>query len=1163
MKNLFLIFSFFTFFFIANFFKRDLISRNPASQSTPENVTLAEYKISTDASLFLLGIECNHKKYTCDNWENIGFKKVKGNINLSTPKFLILKLHEKIEKVYTFEFGATKRRKISNSIEHHGEEIGHYFKLPEKIEAKLPPLLIDTLHARNHYRSGLRITLKLLEFTPISLPSKAIQDIMRFDGNKKFYQAAYLNRLIEMALVDENFPELIEVFGKPALKDLGGSLRIRFRGSSEDVITSTGVKDINRAEFYEDFIKMRTEIQSINMSKLATRANEEGLLLVPYSRDFAILYYDPETQTEPEKYNDLLLNTNIKKNEKLYQRLTQSDKKLVPLGAFLLSDKIAPKKVIDFEVPQKVIRRERIEKLVDYAIEVGFLFTNTLGISTALRVGNAGGKIIFKKKGKIYGSTMIESEAHLQALIESGIVRIDGEQVSKDILLYYLDEMEVDDETYAYYENIFDSNNKQKVDEAIKEILLVYESKQLNKRFSHGMNESYKLSNRIISWISFKEWMRKAESNDEMLRNLSQKRLEERNKNQRSPSSLEVNPAAFVFMVDGLRPDRFKEAYEKGLVPHLGEFFIKNGVRFNSYTNRSLTLPSWSSILTGLDQDEHGLKSNGPMSRELAKPTENFIDPRKDILNYAFNHENRAYRHLKESLHKWLPDYFQESEVFTNYMPVNNQSFLPVNKLLKGLIKDYQKVLFGNFSGSIALDRASALETVAHLKNNPGKTKLILNWFTCVDVFSHHNNRALDICYKELDQSFKIILDQLAKDPVFKNGHLFLISDHGHTGGHESIHSHYKLHDDGSYFNNTALNLTTLFAGSYRNYRQFDFTPYIFESPYPDNDLRFLKEFQIQPFRYKFKSKGRKNSKTPDVLIDYSGDSIAQIYFKHPVYNWEERLNLNELQNLRGLDIINELQNVKVFNTVNYDQKIKEKLHSLNNGHPIKMIAHALKDCSENQITNILKIPIEKFEREPVLLIERNKSLGLILTKLHEGEMLYQYFLLDYFTQNEKKECFGKLADQPLDPIEQWEFIKGRWLSKNDLIRIFQNHKYPTAITSLVSTLTISKELAKNPKRKAEIPDLVLYSNIGFNFNSSSTTEGDHGGITAQESRNSFFYGKMNTQLTNKQKAEAFRNPVFNFYLTPFVLDATNKRTNESKFRNIPHLHDLLKEEEN
>lgn len=1163
MRNAFLIFSFFIFFLITIFFKKDFLSRNPAALGTPDNLTLAEYKISNETSLYLIGIECSYKKYICENWEGLGFKTLKGDITHSSPRFLILKSDERIEKVYTFEFGASKRRNISASIEHGQKDSGHYFKLPEKIEAKLPPLLIDTLHARNHYRSGLRITLKILEFTPVSLPSKVIQDIMRFDGNKKFYQAAYLNRLLEMALVDESFPELIEAFGKEALKDLGGGLRIKFRGSSEDVITSTGIKDINRADFYEDFIRMRTEIQSINMSKLATRASEEGFILVPYSRDFAILFYDPEIQTDPERFNNLLLNTNIKKNEELYQRLTKSDQKLVPLGAFLLSDKVAPKKVIDFEVPQKVIRRERVEKIVDYAVEVGFLYTNTLGLSTALRTGYTGGKIFFKKKGKIYGSTMIESEAHLVALIESGLVKIEGDQVSKDVLLYYLDEMNVEESTYALYEEIFESKNKQRIDDAIKEILLLYETKQLNKRFSQGMNESYKISNRIISWLSFKKWLQTPDLENEIVDEISGKKI----KSKRSPSSnlsdsKTETSAAFVFMVDGLRPDRFKEAYEKGLVPHLGDFFIKNGVRFNSYTNRSLTLPSWSSILTGLDQDEHGLKSNGPMSRELAKPTENFIDPRKDILNYAFNRENRAYRHLKESLHKWLPDYFEEGEVFTNYMPVNNESFLPVNKLLKGLIKDYQKVLFGNFSGSIALDRASALETIAHLKTNPGKTKLILNWFTCVDVFSHHNNKALEYCYRELDKSFKMIVDQLKKDPAFKDGHLFLISDHGHTGGDESAHSHYKLLDEGSYFNNTALNLTTLFAGSYRNYRQFDFTPYIFESPYPDNDLRFLKEFQIHPFRYKFKSKNKKERKAPDILIDYSGDSIAQIYFKHPVYGWDKRLKFNELQNFRGLDIINELQNVKVLNTVNYDPKVKNKLYSLHKGHPIKMIAHALNDCSVLKMSELLPLSTEQFEREPVLLMEKDKSTGLILTKMQNGEMLYQYFLLDDFMQNDNGECSAKLAQQPKDPLEQYDLIKGKWLSKNELLKIFQDHKYPTAITSLVSTLTLSKELAKNPKRKAEIPDLVLYSNIGFNFNSSSTTEGDHGGITAQESRNSFFYRKIDQSFSDKEKNEAFKNPVFNFYLTPFVLDVTERKKDETKFRRIPRFHEFFKVEE-
>ena len=53
-------------------------------------------------------------------------------------------------------------------------------------------------------------------------------------------------------------------------------------------------------------------------------------------------------------------------------------------------------------------------------------------------------------------------------------------------------------------------------------------------------------------------------------------------------------------MIDGLRPDRLKQAADAGWVPEiLKALFLDRGVEMNSYTYRSLTLPSWTSWLTG------------------------------------------------------------------------------------------------------------------------------------------------------------------------------------------------------------------------------------------------------------------------------------------------------------------------------------------------------------------------------------------------------------------------------------------------------------------------------------------------------------------------------------------------------------------------------------
>lgn len=1141
-------------------FTQSKISHRGPASTNPGSIVLAEMTITERSSLVLIGLECPVKTSVCDDWSELGFKSRKGQLSSVEPKFLVFKSNDYIEQVFTFEYGATKKKSIRPAMEATDGLILHYMKMPRQIKAKLPTKLIDTLYAKNMLRSGSRMALRIINFTPFSPLSRTIEEVVKYHEEKKFFQAAYLSRLIELAVLDRTFPEFIQVFGENNLHNLGASLRIRFRGSDSDVITSIGLKEERRAEFYEEYIRLRTEVQSVNMSKLARRASEEGLVLIPYARDFAILFYDPQVEIDKNKYNDLLIDSKLIENKERYRDMTAKDSKLVPLGAFILSHKIGPKKIVDFESPNRMLKREKVSGIITFAADIGMTFIDGIGVTTALKGGLFGGKLILRKKGILYDSANLESEAHLQALLESGAVKIESEEISRDLLAFYIDQLELEDNVLEYYMKALKSPDKVAVDGALNQIILHFQATQTGKRFSHGVSQAYKLSNKIVSWQSFKQWLERDDEKlklDDMLNKRSHRR--KKKKLERQPSS-STSDAAFVFMIDGLRPDRFREAHAKGLMPHMGAFFIRNGLQFDSYATRSLTLPSWSSILTGLDQDEHGLKSNGPMSRLNGKPSENFIDYRKDILNYGFNRENRAYKHLKESKHKWLPDYFADSEVHTNYMPVNNQAFPPVGKVFRVLLKDFQKVLFGNLSGSIALDKATALDTVSHLKKYPGKIKLVLNWFTCVDTFSHNNNKALDICYRELDKSFKLIMDQLSLDPVMKNANIYLVSDHGHTGGHESEYSDYKILSQESYFNNTALNLTTLLAGDYSGYRHFQFNPFVFAPPYPDNDLKFLQEFQIQPFNYKYKSHSQKKHKPSDVLIDFSGDSLAQIYFKHPLSGWGERLSYVELLKLNGRNVFMDLLNVKVSNNVNHDQSIRQKLKEINGDHPVMLIAHALHTCSKSDVEAIVGESVGSGGRESILLHSRTHDFGLILTKQMEGRLYYKYFLLEQFEQKEDLSCTGKLSTNPKDILGQFGLLEGKWLAKMQVIETLKKTNYPTSLVTLVGTLTQSNELLKSEKRKAEIPDLVLVANLGFNFNSSYTSEGDHGGLTQQETKNSFFYNQIGHQFDKSTQAQVLETPVLNYYLTPFVLETTGKRNLQENFNDIPLFNEILSE---
>jgi hypothetical protein len=133
-----------------------------------------------------------------------------------------------------------------------------------------------------------------------------------------------------------------------------------------------------------------------------------------------------------------------------------------------------------------------------------------------------------------------------------------------------------------------------------------------------------------------------------------------------------------LLLVDGLRPDRFRQAADEGLFPTLKSLFLENrGTELTSFTSRSLTLPSWSTILTGLEPDMHGIRSNTPASRLQGKIVDNFQDPRKDVLDRKNAVKNRAFRRLEEDQvgepdKVWLPGYFEKDEAVFNYLPVTN-----------------------------------------------------------------------------------------------------------------------------------------------------------------------------------------------------------------------------------------------------------------------------------------------------------------------------------------------------------------------------------------------------------------------------------------------------------------------------------------------------------
>ncbi len=1173
LKNSLFILSSFLLLFGCSTNKR--VPANLEQQKELNQIVISKLSIRDGKNFYLIGQKCTTSQLSCYEWSKEGFKVIEGNSERYEAKFLLSYNNKLVEDIYSFEYGNTNKKKIIIKKDEEGQSYSS-IKLPKRLKAKLPKHFLNITEVKRQRRpySLINYFLRAVNFTPLSAFSSSIQEIIELIENKKVFQSVYLSRVVELMLLDNRYPNFMKEIGRDGAVSIGSALRMRFRNQITGVTASLGTNQEESKLYYQKHLEFKTEVQSINMGKLTQRANEENLVVEVVSRDLAILLYDPNSEMHVNGYDDLLLNT--RKSLKEY-----NGTKLVALGVFTTIDSAGPTKVVDFERSKNPIKNERITKFLDFGVGLGLSFISSNYITTPLNVGNFFTKLVLKKSGKVYQKNLIESEATLKALLDSGVIELDPQEVSVKYFLTFLKESGYDSASISSLEKRLNSKNQKTIKEAMNEVIESFQEQQTSRRSLSGLKNKKKIANRIVATEQFKKFLssdlkvnkfvhamnkkrnkvlkRQARKKKRLARKLirKQKRTDRREmraakraiKKAKKMDSIvydqENTNSAIVFMIDGLRPDRLKEAVGKGLMPNLKKYFYTHGIEFNSFTTKSLTLPSWSSVLTGYDIDTHGVRSNGPMNRVKAKPQDNYIDPRKDFIFGKNRAQSRSLQHLKESGLKWLPDYFGPNETVTNYLPINEGVFPAVGKLMKGLVKDYDEFLFGSFSGSMALDKAGALRTAQKIKKNPGATKLVVNWYTCVDVFAHHNNIAIDRCYSELDKTLKIVLDAAKKDIVLKNAHLFIVSDHGHSGGHESHASEYKLFEQGSYFNNTGLNLTTLFAGDYANYSYFDFYPFVMESPHIDNDLKFLGEYQLHPFRYKYKSRKKKfKNRTPEVMIDYSGDSLAQVYLKDPVRGWGEKLDFSTLSNINGRNLLEDLLNVKVRNYAIYDKKTKKKIDEMTKGYPIMAYAHSLNSCSDEDIKSIVGEEF-KMDRPAVIVKGLTSKFGMVITKKIEGQIHYKYHLLDTFKQGTNKKCSGVLSeDSSNDILNQHHLIKGEWNSKVGFVQKMKETRFPTSLVSLVANLTLNENLLENKDRVAEIPDFILLANLGFNFNSAAITEADHGNLTKRESNNTFLYSNMNLkEFSSREKKELKEKVILNYYLTPFVLDVTKRHT--------------------
>lgn len=241
-----------------------------------------------------------------------------------------------------------------------------------------------------------------------------------------------------------------------------------------------------------------------------------------------------------------------------------------------------------------------------------------------------------------------------------------------------------------------------------------------------------------------------------------------------------------IFFVDGLRPDVITEMAEWGHVPNFRELFLDNGtwVR-NSFTVQpSLTLISFSSMITGVYANRHGVKMQTYYDRE----TDAYINGLSTRRFTVFADEVKA-RGVK-AIYDYFPTTFASGAMpYEPFRPDVLQMNLAEWFHRAVNASDYATAIKAKMDESqtrFAIDLASS-----------SKVKVMLIWLPGNDVASEHIPHGqfggARPTIARMDQDLGQIVERFKNRHRFEKTYFILVSDHGHSGGHEIVNERYDV----------------------------------------------------------------------------------------------------------------------------------------------------------------------------------------------------------------------------------------------------------------------------------------------------------------------------------------------------------------------------------
>ncbi|MFZ4394368.1 MAG: alkaline phosphatase family protein [Kiritimatiellia bacterium] len=241
-----------------------------------------------------------------------------------------------------------------------------------------------------------------------------------------------------------------------------------------------------------------------------------------------------------------------------------------------------------------------------------------------------------------------------------------------------------------------------------------------------------------------------------------------------------------IIFVDGLRPDVAVEMAQWGHLPNFRELFLENGawVR-NSFTVQpSLTLTSFSSMITGDYANRHGVKVQAYYDREA----DTYVD------GLSVRYFPRFANEVKARGVKTIYDYFPESFA-SGAMPYEP---LRANVLQKNLAEWLHRAInTANYSSNIK-NQMDEVQTrfALDLASDP-KVKVMLVWLPGNDVVSeqtpHGQFGGARPTLARMDQDLGQIVERFKIRHRFEKTYFLLVSDHGHAGGHDVVNQRFDV----------------------------------------------------------------------------------------------------------------------------------------------------------------------------------------------------------------------------------------------------------------------------------------------------------------------------------------------------------------------------------